>query len=565
MQERQKYILKSVISNYNGTSKEELVTKLKISERTLLQDISIINVELDHFNLFLNVSKSYVSIPFSMKDAYIKAYASMTQEDTLENMISSKEDRPYLIMLYLLDKNTFISMEDVSFDLYISKSTVFNAVNELIRSFSFPGKSELIISNLGLKLEASEKEKRIILMQILSSKISLKVSNRFVKYALSDKTIEIKDNVISSFQEFLQDINLTVSTVEMYQAMIYTLIVLDRNDKNGEVELVEKESSILIYQEKLKKRGLDIRLEDLIYIEELIKTSSQVLEHQRISENILNQFEKRMRQLYNLSDTENYEFSGLNDHLISILFSDEEHTSSSVFAQSYVKKYAASMLYANLLKTIIEEELNQILSDSNTLYLAIHIQSLIKRSINSMNTLLIYEASYGVNQHIMSGLSSHYGHNYRFIQVYNLWTIEKVLEYENVDLIISTEGILSTFKQIPTLVIEPIINQETYLKIHEVLYSGDDKVETVRDDFLHFDTSIKELKNETKEKIELTGFVDLSCIEIYTAFSDSNKIIYNPNGKKTFLYLYPRGTSFNQINKHINYIGETFSSEKQSK
>ena len=93
MRNSQKKCLREIIASYFGATCEELCELGGIGEKTLRNDIGILQDALQKYGLFLREEKNRLWIPFEEKEAFLNAYEEIIQEDDQQQLASEHEER----------------------------------------------------------------------------------------------------------------------------------------------------------------------------------------------------------------------------------------------------------------------------------------------------------------------------------------------------------------------------------------------------------------------------------------------------------------------------------------
>ena len=93
MRNRQKKCLREISASYFGATCEELCELGGIGEKTLRNDIGILQDALQKYGLFLREEKNRLWIPFEEKEAFLNAYEEIIQEDDQQLLASEHEER----------------------------------------------------------------------------------------------------------------------------------------------------------------------------------------------------------------------------------------------------------------------------------------------------------------------------------------------------------------------------------------------------------------------------------------------------------------------------------------
>ena len=93
MLNRRKKCLREIIASYFGATCEELCELGGIGEKTLRNDIGILQDALQKYGLFLREEKNRLWIPLEEKEAFLNAYEEIIQEDDQQQLASEHEER----------------------------------------------------------------------------------------------------------------------------------------------------------------------------------------------------------------------------------------------------------------------------------------------------------------------------------------------------------------------------------------------------------------------------------------------------------------------------------------
>ena len=93
MLNRRKKCLREIIASYFGATCEELCELGGIGEKTLRNDIGILQDALQKYGLFLREEKNRLWIPFEEKEAFLNASEEIIQEDDQQQLASEHEER----------------------------------------------------------------------------------------------------------------------------------------------------------------------------------------------------------------------------------------------------------------------------------------------------------------------------------------------------------------------------------------------------------------------------------------------------------------------------------------
>lgn len=136
--DRMKLILKEIIVAKKPITSKELSITAQVSSRTIRNDINELNKILLTNGAYI---KSTRGIGFELEilnsDRFKEFLRQITEStNTVKNNIpNTPEDRVHYIVRKLLLRNDFIKLDEIADDLYISKSTLQNDLNEVKKIF----------------------------------------------------------------------------------------------------------------------------------------------------------------------------------------------------------------------------------------------------------------------------------------------------------------------------------------------------------------------------------------------------------------------------------------------
>ncbi|BES64642.1 transcriptional regulator LicR [Gottschalkiaceae bacterium SANA] len=162
---REKQLLKILYHANKELTSVQLSCILQVSSRTVKNDIKKLRTELSFVNCMIIAKPGkgfWLEYPNKSKP-FIENLLAINTDDHL----LLPENRKFLIALKMLEKDDYISMEAISNEMFISKSTVMNDIEKLEKSFS---KHELHLeksTRYGIRIHGDEFNKRMTLVYVL--------------------------------------------------------------------------------------------------------------------------------------------------------------------------------------------------------------------------------------------------------------------------------------------------------------------------------------------------------------------------------------------------------------
>ena len=227
-------ILREIIANYFGESEEKLCKMGNITSKTFKSDMQIIEKALDKYHLKINEKDNRYFIPFELKKDFLKAYEEIIEEDEKQVLALENTERKIRILIDLCKMDCYLSMNLLADNLYVSKTSVSSLIHELEEEIPVKVKeAKLEVSGRkGVKLIASEKQRRELLVRFFAMDESKVKSNRFLLMYLEKNNIEKIEPVIRAVSHFLRINNFEISNNNIDKLIMHVLIILQRQEHN---------------------------------------------------------------------------------------------------------------------------------------------------------------------------------------------------------------------------------------------------------------------------------------------------------------------------------------------
>lgn len=284
---REKKILKLLLKKGCIMTTLEMAIRLGVSTRTIKADIKKINEDLKGKDCLIE-TKAGVGLWLSCTSDSEK-YLQKILFDKTDFSVMSPEARNYYIAVRLFQEMEFISIEKVSCDMYVSKSTVMNNFNELEK---FLRDYEIILirkAKYGIKAQGSESNIRKAyvaalgkFMGSLGKDISVRAAPFFEEMDLDPLhailcAVEIRTDMlfadISYYEIFLQ------MAVTIYR--VKKCFVIEENKQQIEDQVYKTYESDMRHQlwdEIQKAYHISLEDDDLNYILEYVYSAKQQLD-----------------------------------------------------------------------------------------------------------------------------------------------------------------------------------------------------------------------------------------------------------------------------------------------
>lgn len=558
---RQKMILREIIANYFGESEEKLCKMGDITSKTFKSDMQIIEKALDKYHLKINEKDNRYFIPFELKKDYLKAYEEIIEEDEKQVLALENTERKIRILIDLCKIDCYLSMNLLADNLYVSKTSVSSLIHELEEEIPVKVKeAKLEVSGRkGVKLIASEKQRRELLVRFFAMDESKVKSNRFLLMYLEEKNINKIEPVIRAVSHFLRINNFEISNSNIDKLIMHVLIILQRQEHNCYLDKQDVIFSPLYddLKDELKKENIEIKTDELSSLP-LLRLNRAVLVNPIVND-ILKEFAEEIKEEYHTDILRLDDTKSLASHIDEIV---------SKGLSSYVKKdfvleqmlqrlLNAYLICGNLCK-IIKKYTGMDIDNEHRFYMAMHIQWLYRKNICVNEKMLLYDSNISECEMIKIDLEKHFGSKATIIPVNIRWEINQILKENQIAIILSTSSILDDFGNVPFLKINSFLSDEDYRFIDKIVYKNKDvkvmkaqydeetNIFTYNNKELSLDNEIVEINN-----ILFTHTVNSNLpMAVFEVIKDEKRLfVFNYNLENGFLKYHRMVNSFGQMIK----------------
>lgn len=220
---RQRDLLIYIIGSNEVISTNELSEQFSVSKRAIRYDIDILDTWLkEHKILLAKESRKGIRLNVTTQEKKM-LLGKLSQND---EKVLSKEERRYFIMIRLLLVKDFITLSELSKELYVSKNTIISDLAYVDNIFQIHGISIIRKQKYGIKLSGEEIKIRNTLFNLVREIIQKSiVGNQGLSHFFQDAKIEDISNILKEHQKKM-GIHYTDETRE--ELLIHTLILVKR-------------------------------------------------------------------------------------------------------------------------------------------------------------------------------------------------------------------------------------------------------------------------------------------------------------------------------------------------
>lgn len=523
---RQKKILKFLANKSKWTKGAEIAAEFGISDRTVRNDISVIN------SYFKDENPVITSISTKGYCVENREKAINLLKDNMNFMPISPEDRVNYILKELLFEKSGANIYQLSEDILVSEATVENDLKKIKDIIKGSGrKLEIERKGINIYLLGSEKDKRLLLSELLFKEANGNFLNlsKYQKYFTDFDLYEIK----SSLFDIIKKHNFQINEMAVVSLIIHVAITMSRIKNKNTVDLNSNTSSISNSIEyKMSKefcyeleKNFDIQFseQEIFYISYLFlgkKIIKNIYKHRNEIENIIDPFyieliDKLLKAIcyeYGI-DFKNDDtlFIGLTLHIKTM----HERIKNNIclrnlilgdFKRRYPLIFEIAVFTCNEFYRLTNERV-----DENEIgFIALHLGAAYERLGNNLTGLtrvaLVCPTGYTTSNLLCSKIASLYSDKIEIIGIFSFFSLYS-LTHVRPDFIFTTVDFEHDLN-IPTIVISPFLDEKDIKSINENLnlYHNKNTIKKVKADIenyfkselfynnVYFDNKMKAIK-----------------------------------------------------------------------
>lgn len=530
MNDRRKELLNLLVNSNVWLSGRECGEILDVSDRTIRSDIKVINQSLKEFDIQIvsDRNKGY-RLSEESKLIYLKNLQKIDFMNDESPIPKTPKEREDYILYRLVFTDTFLTMEDLANDLYVSKTTIYLDVRRLLERLAHYSEAEIIISNTdGLRIEGSEYGKRQLISNTLKSVNYYTLDlDKSLYYALSWTKCEVEDEMLSLYELLLNTLNeyecsmvdrdIVLFTKEIYisikrireEKFVDKLSMPDQFVMNVVKDLITKvEEKYLIRFPEYEK----IYLQLCFNSKRLLSLGKQEINTGEEGQEIVDSFIERVKLEYNidLSESENF-VKNMNLHMGPML----SRLRSNIVEESPIidqiqKKYPFAYEISTRITPIIEEQTGFLINETELTYISLHVAVSLNNIFKKKDILIVCGSGYATAKLIKNEILSRYNTYINKIKHISYSEFEAMNEIE-ADLVVSTVPLTRKHIAKPILMVNPVLNFQDIANLDSIIK--------------------KECNVDEKDRIELMKYMPRSLFTSEEAL-DSFELILKKMARK---------------------------------
>ncbi len=477
--------LVKILLNVRRTTAGELAKKVGVSEKTVYNDLEVIEPALQEYDVLIE----------RQPRIGITVQGDVTNPQELINKISRKrsvpdndKERVTYILTQLLKANSFLTVEQLSDELFISPKTIERNLKQLESQIKSQGVQIERHPKKGVRLVGSEPQKRKILFKSLNSfwdnhwVANHNASENFMSYQQITKdsliSSEMTGKLVKIVTQFVDQQKVTMSDYAFQSLVIHLAIAVQRvTDGNAipksfqffkKLGNQERDKAIILANMIQQQLNIALPKEELGYIQlHLISATTGVINLTLKSSQ--SPIKDRLRLLLKEFGMDEELLTGLTLHLESALNRLQVGASISNPYTSIIKRNY-TQAFDEALKIAKDYEKNEQvqMNDDEVAYLALYLEAFLERQRTNHSRLrVIIVCSTGLGSAQL--LAAKVRKEFPELQIVGVLSIQELQtkSLRNVDLVISTIQI--QLSRIPTVVVSPLLEGEELQSIKNMV------------------------------------------------------------------------------------------------
>lgn len=524
-----------------------LVGKLNLSKKAVLNALD----ELDEFfkkekdTAIHLIRKSGDGIRLVDKNQELNSVLIRFSESSNFVDNANAESRYAQILLILINADSFISLQDIADEMFVSKGTVVNdmdMIDTILNTYNI--KLERI-RNRGLRLNGNESDIRKLFSSVINGEVKKAPINVFVNdnlaslYDLFDK--EFVDRIRNLILDMMNN-NSELSNIQVSALLVHVIIAIKRMQNNETLQMPKENAKKIMQTEYYKmaeeftcdiEKLIDIKfaLDEICYIALHLMCSKKVLKNYDLVYDDYSIIDEKLKEVVNnviqvIADEtglDSYQDKELMDGLILHLKPTIERLQNNLsvknpYLKEIKKNYVRAFDIAIKVNDVLNAEYQIKYNEDEIAYIALHVQAHIERCKENhiKNIAVVCITGVGSSQLLLSKLRNSFKNGFNFVTS-GFLEIQKPEVYQQFDLILSTVPLKLDKK---VIIIDPILTDNQLVKIAKLLQTCEISNEINQTSQNIFTNDHIYIKASLNDKEEVIAFI---CDELYKKGEVSNK------------------------------------------
>lgn len=470
----------------------EIGTMLELSDRTIRKYIKTLKLEVEKNGAILIAKQGYgyqLKIDLMIEfENFLKRYLS--KKGTKHENINDSKDRQYYILNLLLFNRATITIEQLSEQLYISRSTVSQDIANIKKVIAQYNLELVSKQQNGITIEGDERDKRHFIMDYFLGNSFFHSINKYFQETPLLQQINMEELAIIVVDE-TRESKVYLSDYILQNLVLHLGLMIRRLLDGHCLKTITSHEEVLTEKELTVARKILNRVERIYQIsfpeEEAKYISLHIMSkgsqhHEKKSQSDLS---KRVKKILNKIETDlGFPMSadsqllyGLVTHLEPLI----KRVQNKIHLENPILNDIKSQNEASLTMTkayfgALKELKGQEVSDGEWAYLTLHLLAAIEKYYQreKLNVLIICATGYGSAQMLKVRVEKEFSLQMNIVDVISYYEItdEKL---EHIDLIISSIDLSTIVFKVPVVQVNVLLNAQDIKKINTFIHQHDTK------------------------------------------------------------------------------------------
>lgn len=483
IQNREIRIIKFLLKEGHTTVKE-IADDLDVSEKTVSKSLKEVEAVLKKIGLSL-VRKPKIGVYIDGDLKKILPYL----DNKGSQIPTTREERVIYIYSILLKNNDYITIQQISDELYISRGTIERDLAEVEKLLKNEGVSIYKKPSKGIKLDISERDKRQLTAKFIhkfwSRNWYIKQEQEsfyqaFEKIQADVNGIFSEDDlsiIIDILRNFSRKRNFEFSDYEFQSLVIHLAIAVERIRKGeyieeslyvGNIENNQMSNTTYLAKQLEQKFSILLPKSEIGYINLHLVASDQHRDTTELKDTSDNHYETNTNNISNLREIIKntlYEtaydkdlIDGLTSHVHSSINRLKYGLSiKNPYVNTIKQNFSLSFEQALDLKKVIEFIYDIRINDDECAYIALHFEAFrerMKELPQNVRVVLVCSTGLGSSRLLSARIKKYFP----MIKIEKILSVQELVSSKiDADLVIST--IYLELETIPTIIVSPILNE----------------------------------------------------------------------------------------------------------
>lgn len=483
IQNREIRIIKFLLKEGHTTVKE-IADDLDVSEKTVSKSLKEVEAVLKKIGLSL-VRKPKIGVYIDGDLKKILPYL----DNKGSQIPTTREERVIYIYSILLKSNDYITIQQISDELYISRGTIERDLAEVEKLLKNEGVSIYKKPSKGIKLDISERDKRQLTAKFIhkfwSRNWYIKQEQEsfyqaFEKIQADVNGIFSEDDlsiIIDILRNFSRERNFEFSDYEFQSLVIHLAIAVERIRKGeyieeslyvGNIENNQMSNTTYLAKQLEQKFSILLPKSEIGYINLHLVAADQHRDTTELKDTSDNHYETNTNNISNLREIIKntlYEtaydkdlIDGLTSHVHSSINRLKYGLSiKNPYVNTIKQNFSLSFEQALDLKKVIEFIYDIRINDDECAYIALHFEAFrerMKELPQNVRVVLVCSTGLGSSRLLSARIKKYFP----MIKIEKILSVQELVSSKiDADLVIST--IYLELETIPTIIVSPILNE----------------------------------------------------------------------------------------------------------